>query len=138
MKQKIYSGSTEFLNACRLAACFDPTERLFTPPEEDFRPSADIVMGSLKSVSVLLSLLEQSFEFCYKHSAYVLWSKLVLRFVDHDFRFISDKLLHGFPTKLIDNWSAWSFNTPASYYSCRSVLKYLQIINYSRSTATPN
>ena len=55
-----------FLNACRVAASFYPTERLlhtFTLPEEDFRPSADFLMGSLKSVSVLLHLLEQRFEF---------------------------------------------------------------------------
>ena len=62
----------------------------------------------------------------------------MLRFVGHDFRFIIDKLINGFPTKLIDDWSAWSINAPASYDSCRSVLKYLQMINSSRSTAAPN
>ena len=55
------------MHVCMVAACFDPTERLFqsfTPlKEKDFWPFADFFMGSLKSVSVLRKLLEQRLEF---------------------------------------------------------------------------
>ena len=66
-KQKIYSGTNDFVNACMVAACFDPAERLFQSfaplKEKDFWPFTDFFMGSLKSFSVLRRLLEQRFEF---------------------------------------------------------------------------
>ena len=61
------------MHVCRVAASFDPTERLFQSfaplKEKDFWPFANFLMGSLKSVSVLRMLLEQRSEFFYKHTS---------------------------------------------------------------------
>ena len=59
----------------------------------------------------------------------------MLRFVDQDSSFIIDKSVNGFLTQLIHRWSPWGINATASYYSCSSVLKFLQLINSSRATA---
>ena len=59
----------------------------------------------------------------------------MLRFVDHDFRFIIDKFINGFPTQLIYKWSAWDINAAASYYSCSSILKFLQMNNSIENVA---
>ena len=62
----------------------------------------------------------------------------MLRFIDHDFRFIIDKFINGFPTKLIHEWSAWGINAGTGYISCSSDLKFLQMIYSSKTTAIPN
>ena len=42
----------------------------------------------------------------------------MLRFVDHDFRLIIDKLINGFPIQLIYKWPALGINAAAGHYFC--------------------
>ena len=50
VKQNIYIGTNDFLNACRVAACFVPTERQFQSfaplKEKHFWPFVDFLMGA--------------------------------------------------------------------------------------------
>ena len=57
---------------------------------------------------------------------------------DHCFRFTSNELLNGLPAQLIDKWSAWGIKAAVGYYSSNSVLKFLQLIKFSQTGATPN
>ena len=102
------SNSLIYINAvkaCSLAACFDPTERLcksFAPlKEKHFWPFADF-FGEPQACLGMRRFLELRCEFFDEHVTQVLWSKLVLRFVDHYFRFLNHKFIIGFPTHLID------------------------------------
>ncbi len=68
----------------------------------------------------------------------VLWSQSIEGFENHCLRLISDKLINGFPSQAINKRSAWGIVAAISYNSSSSVLKLLQLLNFSSACAAPN
>ena len=74
----------------------------------------------------------------FEKATQVLRSQFIERLEDHPFRLIADELFDGPPAQSFDEWPAWGVKAAIRSNPGCTVLKLLKLVDFARTTATPN